>query len=457
MRKFLALIVTPLILAGCGGSGTTSGTTPPPPPPPPAMQVIAPPGPPNVEKLVVDSGPGALTTPAVNTAFISVTVCMPGTSTCQTIDHIEVDTGSVGLRILADAVTSAGAFNLALPAVKDPSNPSNVLAECLQFADGFSWGSVNTADIKLPVSMESATGVVVHVIGATSAGDPSKANPTCVPLPGSPLAAGLCVGVENTVPCFGANGILGVGPFINDCQSTAPCAPLTPICNGASPCIPGNSATYFTCTAPPACTQVASQVTPQLQVQNPAALFATDNNGVIIELPAVGASGAGAPPTPLTGSLVFGIGTQGNNALGSATKLTSDTSSGVISATLNSTTYPFSYLDSGSNANFFPTTSIPSCPSPNDGFLCPTAGTTVNESATLTGTNSMTLAADFSIVNANTLFGGSNTAFSNLAGSSYSASGPNNSLDLGLSFFYGHNVFTGFEDVQTMGAPYFAY
>ena len=408
MRKFLALIVTPLILAGCGGSGTTSGTTPPPPPPPPAMQVIAPPGPPNVEKLVVDSGPGALTTPAVNTAFISVTVCMPGTSTCQTIDHIEVDTGSVGLRILADAVTSAGAFNLALPAVKDPSNPSNVLAECLQFADGFSWGSVNTADIKLPVSMESATGVVVHVIGATSAGDPSKANPTCVPLPGSPLAAGLCVGVENTVPCFGANGILGVGPFINDCQSTAPCAPLTPICNGASPCIPGNSATYFTCTAAPACTQVASQVTPQLQVQNPAALFATDNNGV-------------------------------------------------ISATLNSTTYPFSYLDSGSNANFFPTTSIPSCPSPNDGFLCPTAGTTVNESATLTGTNSMTLAADFSIVNANTLFGGSNTAFSNLAGSSFSASGPNNSLDLGLSFFYGHNVFTGFEDVQTMGAPYFAY
>jgi hypothetical protein len=135
-----------------------------------------------------------------------------------------------------------------------------------------------------------------------------------------------------------------------------------------------------------------------------------------------------------------------------------DASSGVISATLGGTAYPFSYLDSGSNANFFPTTSIPSCPSPNAGFLCPAAGTTVNESATLTGTNSATLAADFSIVNANSLFA-SNTlvAFSNLAGSSYTSAGPNNSLDLGLAFFYGRNVFTGFEDVQTTAAPYFAY
>src|SRR5271154_3674844 len=28
--------------------------------------------------------------------YISVTICVPGTTTCQTIDHIDVDTGSVG-------------------------------------------------------------------------------------------------------------------------------------------------------------------------------------------------------------------------------------------------------------------------------------------------------------------------------------------------------------------------
>ena len=48
-----------------------------------------------------------------------------------------------------------------------------------------------------------------------------------------------------------------------------------------------------------------------------------------------------------------------------------------------------------------------------------------------------------------------NFAFSNLAGSNYSSSLPNNTLDLGLAFFYGHNVFTGFE--TNSGGPFFAY
>jgi hypothetical protein len=474
VRKFLALIVAPLvILAGCGGSGTTS-TQPPPPPPPPTKQVIATPGPPNVESLVVDSGPGALTTPAVNTAFVTVTVCIPTTNTCQNIDHIEVDTGSSGLRILTGASivdaagNPAGTFSLALPAVKDPTNSSNVLAECLQFADGFSWGSVDTADIKLPVSGETATGISVQVIGAASAGDPSKASPTCVPPP--PLNANACLGRENTVPCFGANGILGVGPFVNDCNSVSTCDPRPQVCSGGT-CYPGNSATYYTCTSAASCKEVAAGiVSTQLQLPNPAVHFAADNNGVIIELPAVGATGA---PAPLKGSLVFGIGTEGNNALGSATKLLMcpgtttqgncgitlhgmvEPLAGTITATLNGTTYIESYLDSGSNANFFPATSITSCNAPNQGFLCPAS--TMNESATLTGTDGTKATAAFSVANADTLFSQNNAmnfAFSNLAGSNYSSTLPNNTLDLGLSFFYGVNVFTGFENVQT---PYFAY
>ena len=475
MRKFLALIVAPLvILAGCGGSGTSTNSSPPPPPPPPPTQVIATPGPPNVEKMVIDAGPGALTSAAVNTAFVTVTVCIHGTSSCQNIDHVEVDTGSIGLRILHDATTvdaagnPAGPFTLALPAVADPVHPANVLAECLQFADGFSWGSVNTADIKLPVSGKTATNVVVQVIGAASAGVPSKASPTCLPPP--PINANSCSGIEDTVPCFGANGILGVGPFVNDCNSTGDCDPApTKTVGGVT--YPGNSATYFSCTtaATPVCAQVgAGDVTTAQQVPNPATLFASDNNGVIVELPAVGADGA---PAPQNGSLVFGIGTETNNALGGATKLPMCYGSGsqcmlngtplfgTVSATLNGTTYQQSYLDSGSNANFFPTTSIPSCNAPNAGFLCP--GSTTSESATLTGTDGTTAAADFSVANADSLFMQNNSmnfAFSNLAGSNYSSTGlPNDTLDLGLSFFYGHNVFTGFEDLASGAAPYFAY
>jgi hypothetical protein len=55
----------------------------------------------NVVSVVVDAGPLPTTYPDVNTLFTTVTVCVPGSTTsCQTIDHIQVDTGSYGLRIL---------------------------------------------------------------------------------------------------------------------------------------------------------------------------------------------------------------------------------------------------------------------------------------------------------------------------------------------------------------------
>jgi hypothetical protein len=337
----------------------------------------------------------------------------------------------------------------------------------MQFADGFSWGSVNTADIKMPVSGKTATNVIVQVIGAASTGDPAKANPTCLPPP--PINANGCLGLENTVPCFGANGILGVGPFVNDCNSVNTCDPEPQLCSSGI-CYPGNSATYFSCTAatPPSCAEVAAgTVTTALQLPNPVVLFAADNNGVIIELPGVGATGA---PAPLNGSLVFGIGTLANNALGSAIKLPMCYGSGsgcmlgstplfgTVTATLNGNTYVQSYLDSGSNANFFPTTSIPNCSAPNQGFLCPTS--TMSYSATLMGTDGTTATADFSIANGDSLFSANNSmnfAFSNLGGSNYSSTLPNSTLDLGLSFFFGRNVFTGFEELSTSAAPYFAY
>nr|WP_249193126.1 DUF3443 family protein [Burkholderia cenocepacia] len=36
---------------------------------------------------------------AQNVLYTSVTICMPGTSNCQTIDNVLVDTGSFGLRL----------------------------------------------------------------------------------------------------------------------------------------------------------------------------------------------------------------------------------------------------------------------------------------------------------------------------------------------------------------------
>ena len=80
----------------------------------------------------------------------------------------------------------------------------------------------------------------------------------------------------------------------------------------------------------------------------------------------------------------------------------------------------------------------------------------VPESAMLQGTDGTMLTADFSVANADSLFMNSKfAAFSNLGGSNYSSTMPNNTVDLGLSYFYGHNVFTGFENNQ--GGPYFAF
>ena len=83
-------------------------------------------------------------------------VCAPGSTTnCQTIDHIQVDTGSYGLRILAPVLT------VSLPVVTLSSGSS--LVECTQFLDGYSWGPVSLADVK--IAGETAGSVPIQVIG----------------------------------------------------------------------------------------------------------------------------------------------------------------------------------------------------------------------------------------------------------------------------------------------------
>jgi Protein of unknown function (DUF3443) len=384
------------------------------------MQTIATPGPPNVESMKVDAGPAG----SINTAFISVTVCVPpGMSTCKTIDNIEVDTGSSGLRILSSVLTAAPAITL--PAEKDGSG--NPLAECVRFADGDAWGSLAVADIQLPVSTEKASNVNLQIIG-----DP--AYPT--------IPSDCMTNPENTVAQFMANGILGVGPFAQDCGSA---------CVGG---IPSTGAVYYSCPSPSTCAGTPLSTLLQ-QLQNPVTLFTAsgDTNGVIVELPAVASAGA----VTTAGSLVFGIGTQNNNGLGTATVLPEDRITGFITATYKGTAYTDGYLDSGSNANFVTDTTLAPCtsPSPSAGiFYC--QNPTMNETATL-GMSATTVPAAFSVGSADIMFTTSNKAFPTLGGPNTDPTGTG--FDLGLPFFYGHNVFTAVEGATTPGGmgPYFAY
>ena len=417
MRKAAAPALIPLLFLGaCGGGsgGVLGGTTTTSP-----TQTIASAAP-NVVTLEVDAGPAALPGPAVNTAFVSVTVCQPGTTNCETIPDIEVDTGSYGLRLVYGALGAS--FAATLPQQMAGTLP---VAECAVFAIGYSWGSVRSADVT--ISGETASSIPINMIG-----DPAFPNVPTSCSDNVPTEA------EDTVATFGANGILGVGPFVPDCGDACAQAP-----------VPG---TYYTCASNGAtCTAVIQPTS--LQVSNPVGSFTADNNGVIIELPPVTDSGAQSA----TGALVFGIGTETNNGLNGATVLPSDPTSGEISAAFNGASYPESFIDSGSNAFYFVDSSIPTCGQETaaPGFFCPTS--TESLSAQLSGTNGANVTVGFDVGNAVDL------ATDNPTGTAFPDLGvPNTipqSFDLGLTFFYGRNVFTAIAGASTPGGtgPYFAY
>ena len=392
----------------------------------------------NVANATIDQGPAGLSDAneaAVNIMYVNVTICAPGSTTnCQTIDHVQVDTGSQGVRILASVLNSS-----LLSALSPISVNGGALAECTQFVDGYSWGPVVTADVHIggsdtATTGESAPGIPVQLIGSGSYSVPTACSS------GSANTTS-----EDTVATFGANGIIGIGLFDENCGT---------VCSSGA-----SNGSYFSCTSSANCTGAAVAVTSQ--VVNPVHVLAamngiTDNNGIIIELPAVGASGAAT----VTGSLVFGIGTQTNNALASgATILTTDSYYGYVSVNFIGTNFPQSYLDSGSNAYYFNDSSISSCGSQSvaPGFFCPTS--TVSLSATITGNNGAQSSPSFSIANAVDLFDNNPTfaAFSNLGGAA--GTDGSQSFAFGLPFFYGRNVYTAMENMDAGGTdgPYFAF
>ena len=391
LGRFLAVIAGLIVLASCGGSNSTvivtqpvtSGT--------------------NVAPLQVNLGP---TGNYVNGLFTTVEVCEPGsTSNCASIPNVLVDTGSSGLRVLSSALSS-----LSLASVTESGN---ALQECIQFVDlSYIWGPVVKADVHL--AEEMASSAPIQIISASS--------PYAVP--SSCLTAGSNGATPlNSLSALGANGILGVSNFAQDCG---------PGCTSASNDIPN----YYVC--PNGSCQIAS-VPLADQLPNPVALFPQDNNGVLISLPNVPSTGA----LTATGSLIFGIGTQTNNALGSAQVYTVD-SYADFTSTYNGTQYPNSYIDSGSNVLYFldsGTLGNIECLDAS-GFYCPSG--TLSFTVTNTGANGNSGQVTFNIANADALFNTGNAAFNDLGGDS--GTDPSTDyVDFGIPFFFGRNVFTGIE------------
>ena len=450
LKRLLGVIGLCLVLTACGqgggggssssgGSGSTSssggasGTTTTPPPPPPLT---------NFATIIIDGGPAALNVGpnayiAANTPYVSVTLCAPGgPGNCQTIDHVLVDTGSVGLRVFASVINAS--LLSALPLEMDAN--SNPVGSCYGFVDGYMFGAVRQADFQ--VGGESVANMPFMAIA--DAGVFSSVPASCSSGGGSNL---------NSVQAFGANGVIGIGVTATDCG---------PACTGAGG---SGAAIYYDCPNTGCVTMIpraSSASAPFQQLPNPVAAMSVDNNGTIVSLPAAPNAGQAT----MTGTLYFGIGTQTNNTLGSATVLTTTVSAssagvGLLTAIYNGVSLNESFLDSGSNLYFFVDQTIRGCTqSQLKGYYCPTSPETL--SPTLQGQNGVSMSAAFTLNNAQTLASRNNAvlpgigANPNLVGT---LSAYPRSFDFGLPFFYGRNVFTAIEGRGAGGfiGPYFAY
>ena len=147
---------------------------------------------------------------------------------------------------------------------------------------------------------------------------------------------------------------------------------------------------------------------------------------------------------------MFGIGTQANNGIGTATVIGVDSGTANFTTIYACTRFDASFIDSGSNAFFFADAGTPVCTNRSTaGFYCPPA--TKNLSAIIEGRNGESATVSFSLANAATLVADNPgfVAFVNLGAPQLSAT----SFDWGLPFHYGRKVYTAIEGASTPAGP----
>lgn len=444
-RYFVSLVSCLTLLVACGGGGNTSETTITGPGlsasrSSPAVGI------PFVQRsnnlsVSVENGPqsGFSLVPSANILFATVKVCVPGDSNrCQTIDHVQVDTGSVGLRVLASKVSQ-----LNLPPVTLTSGQA---WECYPFVIGGLWGANAVADVMLGQQLASA--LPVQLIQD----DPRAA--VQVPIDCANASNGQ---VLSSASAMGSNGILGIGSVTLDCGLM---------------CVRGNySGSYVQYYSCPAAARSQSECVPAavpaaMQVFNPIAALPRDNNGVVITMPAV--SGLGAASA--AGELIFGINTQSNNQLATGVTqvrlgvdwLNNPDSYMNVTTRFKGQTIRNSYLDTGTNGLFFTdASSSPIARCQGSSWYCP-SNLPIQSADILDGdmlTPAHSVAVSFNVGNADALFLTTNTAFGDLAGAPPTGAAPGKpSFSWGLPFFYGRKVYLSiWQQAGAESGPWYAW
>lgn len=341
-----------------------------------------------------------------NQPCVTVKICVPGSTTnCVTISNLLLDTGSSGLRVFKSAL---GGFESNL--TNYSTSQGGAMAECVQYGDLTThWGPLLNADIMLGQSV--ATNMTFQLI------DPAYT--------GAPPCSSVCTKTNADTQMTGYNGILGVSPTEFDCGNS---------------CQLAASASYFSCPSNTSCSAIGAQTSgsTNLQIRNPVFKTATDNNGVILQFPSINSS-SGVPT--LNGNLVLGIGTRTNNTPPQNVLSLNANNLGYFYTNLNNIVID-AYIDSGSEALFLPTNTLPTCSITNS-FLCPS--TLTQFSAQLISHDNLTqVGATFTIANTNSL-SSSNNVFDNLGADI----GNTTTIMWGFPFFIGNTVYVGYGGKST--------
>ncbi len=406
MRLVAALIGLTASVGGCVGNHTTAGGVA-------AVPVQ------NRLTITVDSGPAAAGG-QINHAYVTVTVCAPGSSTqCATVDHVLLDTGSSGLRLVGSVLPAGVNFKA------ETDSQGQALEECVTFGGGQTWGPVALADVTL--AGEVAGQVPIQILDDTGSG------------PAPPGTCGANGTLLDTVAGFGANGVLGIGVFAQDCGSA---------CVGAATPLP----VYYGCSAAGVCN--AENAALSVQVTNPATRFAADNNGLIVSLPNLQNANGDAQ---VAGEVIFGLGTQADNSLpATGLAVLGTDASGDFTANYNggATMLP-ALIDSGADSYQFDDPTMAVCASgAYVGYYCPAvAPQSVFAVNSGVGANNGTSTVNFAIADPNSFVSGA-AAFIDLGGG-----GGSTRFTWGMPFFYGRAIYVGFEQRAAAGhtGPYFAY
>ncbi len=392
IKQLSFFLIILFILAACGGGGGNNSSNNNPngntsqPATPTTVPVVG-------KYLTVNITPGSNSICSYNNApCVSVNICQPGTSNCQTINNILIDSGSFGLRVFGSLLSSNILNNL--PYL---TSGSNTVAECVTYGDGSAnWGPVQFADLNL--GGVTASSIPIQIINGNFQGVSN------------------CAGAATSPSNFGLNGILGVGTLNSDLGFS----------------------NYYSCT-----NSSCSRTTPSQYVQNPiTGLGTNNNNGITFHFGSLPTSGA----YNANGYAIFGVGNNVDNTPTSTATVfkINNNGNGLNVNTTFQNQNNSSFLDTGSNyLSFSNSTFLPLC---SDGIsFCPPAGQFVAETALMSDINGFnsTGTINFSIGNAPWLLNSSNTAFATLA-SSLGSSFTGNLINWGMPFFYGRTVYMVF-------------